>query len=65
MHLTLSQAQTTSAGEKRLIEEGEIETWVTKSFGGDRLIMVPSLYHGNATQAVASATLGRDPMSKL
>lgn len=55
-----------TAVEKRLIEEGEMETWVTKSFGGDRLILIPSAMPGNASAAafVGLPNFGQDPVNK-
>ncbi|KIZ07885.1 Potassium channel AKT1 [Monoraphidium neglectum] len=54
-----------TAVEKRLIEEGEMETWMMTSFGGDRLVQVPVAYHGNLTGIAASLShLGQDPTTK-
>ena len=56
-----------TAVERRLIEEGEIETWVTRSFGGDRLILVPTPVPVNvSTASVAGlSNFGQDPASKM
>lgn len=43
-----------TAIEKRLIDQGEMETWVTRSFGGDRLILVPAVQPAPATAFNAS-----------
>ena len=41
-----------------------METWITTSFGGDRLVLVPSVYNHTAG-AAASAHIGQDPITKL
>lgn len=56
--------------EKRLIEEGEMQTWMTRAFGGDRLVLVPARLplRGNATglaAAYTAATTGQDPVTKM
>lgn len=59
-------ARNAPAVEKRLIQDGEIETWVMKSFGGDRLILVPSPLPGNVSAAAARLlSVGQDPSSKM
>jgi hypothetical protein len=50
--------------EKRLIANGEMETWVTKTFGGDRLVLIPTQLAGNHSLATGFA-LAQDPISKL
>jgi hypothetical protein len=50
--------------ERRLIEEGEMETWIMTSFGGDRIVVVPTLYHGNTSFGAALSHIGQDPGSK-
>lgn len=51
--------------EKRLIEEGEMETWVTKTFGGDRFILVPSLLPGNGSAVAARmSSIGQDAFNR-
>ncbi|GBG00035.1 voltage-gated ion channel [Raphidocelis subcapitata] len=55
-----------TAVEKRLIEGGEMETWVTKTFGGDRMILMPTRLQANTTASPAAlAHSGQDPTTKL
>ena len=54
--------------EKRLIEEGEMETWMITAFGGDRLILVPTPLPAstNASTLTLSgmAHVGQDQFTK-
>lgn len=58
-----------STVEKRLIDEGEMQTWITRAFGGDRLVLVPTRLplRTNASTPVllASMQTGQDPVTKV
>ncbi len=41
-----------------------METWVTRSFGGDRLVLVPSALPSNTTGLAGLHHVGIDPVSK-
>lgn len=55
--------------EKRLIEEGEMQTWITRAFGGDRLVLVPTRLPQRTNTSTAGFTpstqTGQDPLTKM